>query len=349
MRKNFAPLLTRPLPYYEELTLNLPPLLEVLEWSDRQQFDVIHVSTPGPMGLCGFLVAKMLRAPLVCTYHTDFPAYAQRLTRDHRVSNGTLAYMKWFYNHAAAVLSRSKAYRFKVSDLGVPEEKIIALAPAVDHAKFNPARRDEAIWKRLGVTQPLRVLYAGRISREKNVALLIDAFTKLSKRRQDVALVIAGSGPLLAEMKQRAAQTPVHFLGTQTDDDLAAISLAPKPTTTSPPFTPPRISSPSPRAPTPSARPSWKRKLAVCRPSSATKAGRKKSSTTAKRASSSPATIPPNGRKQLDRCLTMSLNGVKWPARPPPGPRAHRCKAPSSSSGPSISLPATPLWASRTP
>jgi glycosyltransferase involved in cell wall biosynthesis len=223
LRKNFEPLLSRPLPYYEELTLHLPPLLEVLEWSDRQQFDVIHVSTPGPMGLCGWLVAKMLRAPLVCTYHTDFPAYAERLTRDHRVSNGTLAYMKWFYSHAATVLSRSKAYRFKISDLGIAEEKIVPLSPAVDHAKFNPSRRDEATWKRLGVSRPLRILYAGRVSREKNLGLLIDSFARVAAQRDDVALVIAGDGPAITEMRQRASDLPVHFLGTQSDDDLAAL------------------------------------------------------------------------------------------------------------------------------
>src|SRR5690606_28456474 len=54
-RKNFTPLLSRRLPYYPELELNLPPVTEVLEWADRQQFDVIHCSTPGPTGMCGWL------------------------------------------------------------------------------------------------------------------------------------------------------------------------------------------------------------------------------------------------------------------------------------------------------
>ena len=69
------PLLSRELPYYSELKLNLPPVLDVLEWADRQQFDVIHCSTPGPMGLCGWLVAKMLRVPVLGT----MPAPASRV------------------------------------------------------------------------------------------------------------------------------------------------------------------------------------------------------------------------------------------------------------------------------
>ena len=60
------------------------------------------------MGLCGWLVAKMLRVPVLGTYHTDFPAYVDRLTRDHRVTNGTVAYMKWLYGEMAGVFSRSQ-------------------------------------------------------------------------------------------------------------------------------------------------------------------------------------------------------------------------------------------------
>jgi glycosyltransferase involved in cell wall biosynthesis len=222
-RKNFQPLLSRPLPYYEEITLNLPPVLEVLEWADRQQFDVVHVSTPGPMGLCGWLVAKMLRVPLLCTYHTDFPAYVEALTRDHRVTNGTVAYMQWFYAQATAVFARSSAYRFKLSDLGVAEEKIATIQPGVNDQKFNPRRRDDTIWASCGVSEPHRLLFAGRISREKNLPMLVQAFERLCARRRDVALVIAGEGPYLADMRKALSHLPAYFLGCQNDEQLAAL------------------------------------------------------------------------------------------------------------------------------
>jgi glycosyltransferase involved in cell wall biosynthesis len=222
-RKNFIPLLSRPLPYYEEIILNLPPLLEVLEWADRQQFDAVHVSTPGPMGLCGWLVAKMLRVPLLCTYHTDFPAYVDKLTRDHRVTNGTVAYMKWFYGQAAAVFSRSGAYRFQLSDLGVAEERIAAIRPGVNTTTFAPARRDPNLWTALGIAQPHRLLYVGRISVEKNLPMLAEAFKKLCERRRDAALVVVGDGPYAAKMRGELAHLPAYFPGNQTDDGLAPL------------------------------------------------------------------------------------------------------------------------------
>lgn len=222
-RKNFAPLLTMPLPCYAELQVSLPPVIEILEWADRQQFDVIHVSTPGPMGLCGMLAAMMLRVPLVGTYHTDFPIYAEKLTGDHRVANGTRAYIKWFYGRLAAVFSRSRAYELSLRELGVNGEGIETLSPGVDGEKFSPARRDEQIWTKLGVKEPRRLLYCGRVSVEKNVDLLAAVFEAVCERRKDVALVIVGEGPHLAEMKARLAKWPAYFLGAKSDAELAAI------------------------------------------------------------------------------------------------------------------------------
>jgi glycosyltransferase involved in cell wall biosynthesis len=225
-RKNFLPLLSREMPYYSELKLHLPPLLEILEWADRQQFDAIHVSTPGPMGLCGWIVSKMLRVPLLGTYHTDFPAYVDNLTGDHRVTNGTVAYMEWFYGQMATVFSRSREYLFNLHDLGIPEEKLRTILPGVNTEKFNPLHATDGngeLWKSMGIHQPRRLLYAGRVSVEKNLPLLASAFEKLCKEREDIALVVAGDGPYLAEMQNRLAHLPAHFLGYQNDRQLGRL------------------------------------------------------------------------------------------------------------------------------
>jgi len=222
-RKNFTPLLTMPLPCYAELQVSLPPILEIMEWADQQQFDVIHVSTPGPMGLCGLLVAKMLRVPLVGTYHTDFPAYAEKLTGDHRIANGTRAFIEWFYRQLASVFSRSRAYELSLRELGVEGDKIETLSPGVDSEKFSPAKRDDSLWQRLGVKEPRRLLCCGRVSVEKNLEMLADAFEQLCQGRRDAALVVVGEGPHLEAMKSRLTKLPVYFVGGQPDTELATI------------------------------------------------------------------------------------------------------------------------------
>jgi glycosyltransferase involved in cell wall biosynthesis len=222
-RKNFAPLLSRPMPYYPELRLTLPPVLEVLEWADRQQFDAIHVSTPGAMGLCGWLAAKMLRVPLLGTYHTDFPAYVDHLTRDHRITNGTVAYLRWLCGQMDAVFSRSNAYHFSLRDLGVTDEKIVTLPPGVDTTRFNASSNDTNVWRDRGVGEPLRLLYCGRVSVEKNLPMLVEAFRYLCRRRRDVCLVLAGDGPYLSTMRQAMDGLPAYFLGYQNDAQLGPL------------------------------------------------------------------------------------------------------------------------------
>jgi glycosyltransferase involved in cell wall biosynthesis len=211
------------MPFYDGLPLNLPPLLEILEWADRQQFDVVHCSTPGPMGLVGWVVSKMLRVPMLATYHTDFPAYVDRLTGDHRITNGTIEYMKWFYGQAATVFARSGPYRFKLLDLGVVEGKLRLIEPGISLDKFNARHRSPGVWRELGVSEPRRLLYAGRVSVEKGLPLLAEAFRQLCAIRRDTALIIAGDGPYLAEMRRALADLPAHFLGCQSDEQLAKL------------------------------------------------------------------------------------------------------------------------------
>jgi glycosyltransferase involved in cell wall biosynthesis len=165
----------------------------------------------------------MLRVPLLCTYHTDFPAYVAKLTRDHRVTNGTTAYMKWFYRQAATVFSRSRAYRFKLSDLGVAEERIEQIQPGVNTEKFHPRRCEPNIWASRAIAEPLRLLYAGRVSVEKNLPMLVEAFRRLCGKRRDVALVVAGDGPYMREMREALRHLPAYFLGYQDDQQLAPL------------------------------------------------------------------------------------------------------------------------------
>jgi glycosyltransferase involved in cell wall biosynthesis len=222
-RKNFEPLVSLPMPMYERLTLTLPPILDVLEWADRQQFDAIHLSTPGPMGMMGWLVAKMLRIPVLGVYHTDFPLYVERLTGDYRLTSAATAYMQWFYAQAAVVFSRSRSYLKTLEKRGVENGKLRLLPPSVDSDRFNPDCRDAGSWLKLGVKEAYRILYVGRVSAEKNLPLLVESFKLLCATRRDAALVIVGDGPYLCKMRDALAGLPAYFLGFQDDASLRVL------------------------------------------------------------------------------------------------------------------------------
>jgi alpha-1,6-mannosyltransferase len=59
----------------------------------------------------------------------------------------------------------------------------------------------------------IRLIHAGRMSREKYPQLAIAAAAELHRRGAPVELTVAGTGPHLAWLRQQAEDAPVRFLG----------------------------------------------------------------------------------------------------------------------------------------
>src|SRR5207245_6821872 len=77
--KNFPPIGEFELPEYELQKLSFPPILQMLDYVQREGFTEIIISTPGPVGLTALLAAKMLTLQTSGIYHTDFPHYIRIL------------------------------------------------------------------------------------------------------------------------------------------------------------------------------------------------------------------------------------------------------------------------------
>jgi glycosyltransferase involved in cell wall biosynthesis len=131
--------------------------------------------------------------------------------------------MRWFYGRAATVFSRSGAYHFNLRELGVADEHLRTVTPGINTKKFNPVHRDLDVWKQWNIAQPLKLLYVGRISVEKNLPLLAEAFKLLCRKRGDVSLVVAGEGPYEPKMKSELAGLPATFTGPMDDIQLGKL------------------------------------------------------------------------------------------------------------------------------
>jgi glycosyltransferase involved in cell wall biosynthesis len=65
------------------------------------------------------------------------------------------------------------------------------------------------------------MLYVGRVSREKNLHLLAQAFQELAGQNAGVCLLVVGDGPYLEEMKRATHGLPCFFSGYLTGEELA--------------------------------------------------------------------------------------------------------------------------------
>ncbi|GJQ29001.1 MAG: hypothetical protein HBSAPP03_08850 [Phycisphaerae bacterium] len=219
----FPPIVAMPMPRYSNLELVLPPTRAMLAAARALHPDAVHVSTPGPVGLLGRFIARRLRVPLVGTYHTDFPAYVERLFDE---SAGAICHasMRAFYAPFERVLTRSRGFVPEVERLGVPRDRIAALTPGIRTETFSPSAHDPLL---TGFTPGvLRVLSVGRVSVEKNLPLLAQAWAladmRLREANVDAELVVVGDGPYRAEMERALRGTRHVFTGFRHDAALAA-------------------------------------------------------------------------------------------------------------------------------
>ena len=194
--KNFPPIGEFELPEYELQKLSFPPILQMLDYVQRERFTEIIISTPGPVGLTALLAAKMLNLQTSGIYHTDFPQYIRILTEDSFLESVAWRYMHWFYGQLDTVFVNSEEYRQSWIKRGFEPAKLKILPRGLDTELFHPARRDSAFFEKFGAFNgEVRLLYVGRISREKDLDLLAAAYRRLRNDGLPVQLLIVGQGP----------------------------------------------------------------------------------------------------------------------------------------------------------
>ena len=201
--KNFAPVGEFEIPEYELQKLSFPPFLDMLDYVQREGFTELIISTPGPIGLCALGCAKLLGLRTSGIYHTDFPQYARFLSDDAFMETLVWNYMQWFYGQVDVVYVNSEFYRRRWVDRGIAPEKLRIFPRGLDTELFNPKHRDEKYWTKRGAKGPV-LLYVGRVSREKDLQLLIDVLPSLRKRvGKPFTLAIVGEGPYRAELETK--------------------------------------------------------------------------------------------------------------------------------------------------
>jgi glycosyltransferase involved in cell wall biosynthesis len=167
--------------------------------------DIIHSQSPFQAGLLARLIARRNKIPLVYSFHTFFTRYTHyaRFVPKALAKMGIAAYISQYANGAEAVIAPSEVARRYLRRLGVNKRiEVIPSGVETDQLPDSLAETRRELRLRYGIPQDAIVLlYAGRVSREKNLAFLFKAFEHL--KRQNVYLAIVGNGPLDKELQQR--------------------------------------------------------------------------------------------------------------------------------------------------
>lgn len=194
------------IPFYREMKMYLPHWRRYLEWVRRDRIDLIHLTTPGPVGLAALWVASQASLPLVGSFHTDLSAYTRVLSGSDRLGTVMQEYMRWLYGDCRSVLVPSESTRQLMVAARWSADRIRIWSRGVDTKLFSPQRRSQDLrdeW-RVSADRPV-LLYVGRLSKEKGLAQLPLLQAALRARSVSHRLVIAGDGPL---RRQLATECP---------------------------------------------------------------------------------------------------------------------------------------------
>lgn len=228
---NLDPVVAIQMPRYENLEIVWPPVRKMLRFATDFRPTAIHVSTPGPVGMVGRLAAKRLGVPLLGTYHTDFPAYIERLFELEALTWLSRSAMSNFYRPFDVVFTRSQEYREAVRSLGVPPDRLETLRPGFRTDLFRPSFRDPSIWNQLTPSDAsphtLRLLSVGRVSLEKNLPFLTTVWRRtdavLRSLNINASLIVVGDGPYRERMQAELDGTRAHVLGFKHGPDLSQV------------------------------------------------------------------------------------------------------------------------------
>lgn len=220
---NIKPLFSMKMPFYKTLDLVLPNFFKIKKEIKQLNPHLIHISTPGTVGLCALISAKLLKIPVVGIYHTDFPAYMYKNTKSSFVKKGTIFFLKLFYSQYKALFSRSEEYFETIKNqLSFNEDDLYLLKAGINIETFDKEFEDQGIWEEYGIDKSsFKFIYTGRISLEKNLDKLIKIWQENSFDNCD--LILVGDIEINSLNKQVLKKSNISLLGRKQKKDLSKL------------------------------------------------------------------------------------------------------------------------------
>jgi len=166
-----------------------------------------HILSSFPL----FFIAKILRVKICWWSHATL------------AGQGFLG--RWlrlfFYKHADGILAYDEVGRLRLEKAGVEPSTMTTIWNCLNDADYKLSANDQQVTEN---DCTIRVLYIGRLYRDKKMRLLIEAAAILKDRGVTFVVDIVGDGPELTATKEKSIALDlndvIRFHGAKYDDDL---------------------------------------------------------------------------------------------------------------------------------
>lgn len=200
--------------------------------------EVIHVDEPeriwvGTFRKPGLAYARRHKIPCVAVYHTNFIDYVDDFIKGPALVLGIVKFairklLKHVYNAYDVTLVPGRGAKERLERFGVRNTRYETIN-GVDYGLFSArhVQHEDFFREKYGLEgwqDKVKLIFIGRLTEDKNWHFTLSVFPQLMERLkgQEVAVLIAGDGPMRDEIRQRLAAVVdnVHIMGRIPQEEL---------------------------------------------------------------------------------------------------------------------------------
>lgn len=210
------------LPRYPDMRIYWPHVQRLRRLLREDGVDVVHITTPGPVGLAARWFHRREPRPIVGSYHTHLGDYVATYSGLDALGRAFEAYMRWLYAPCDSLLVPSEATRAMLASRGYRPAALRLWSRGVDLTRFTPEAASPDLRRHWRADDGRMVLvYVGRLAQEKGLDLLPPLQRALTERRVDHRLVIVGDGPMRSTLQTLCPDAV--FTGSVGQDEVARV------------------------------------------------------------------------------------------------------------------------------
>ena len=187
---------------YPEARITLPSLPRVLYNLRKFNVDLIHIQTPFSVGTEGLIAGKLLKIPIVTTFHSFYidKPFLEDFKLDklsERLQNPLWKLYVSFYNLSDEVVCPTKIAQKELHKYGL-KKPCVFIPHGINLVAIKTGLQAEVS----GIRQNLHLksddkvaIFTGRLAADKRIDLLIKVWKKVILRIPNAKLIIIGTGP----------------------------------------------------------------------------------------------------------------------------------------------------------
>mmetsp|Transcript_6036 Transcript_6036/g.13143 ORF Transcript_6036/g.13143 Transcript_6036/m.13143 type:complete len:538 (-) Transcript_6036:183-1796(-) len=207
-------------PLYNHITLTFDlPEMKGAKLLEKFKPDLIHVTSPGFMVMAAMFYSRVMRIPLVISYHTHLPSYGKNyLGFIPGIEEFAWFLLRFVHSRADLTLVTSPQMRDELTCNGIP--RVDVWRKGIDTVRFHPKFRSDEWRAKMtdGKPDDFLMVYVGRLGAEKRLKDIKPVLERIPGAR----LCIVGTGPQEEELKKHFKGTKTVFTGQLSGDDLSS-------------------------------------------------------------------------------------------------------------------------------